>query len=277
MKTGIKKIAFYDPLTGTTVQLNTISTESVITIREPYSVEDGSGNMIYAGEQSQVEATAFDADGYAQLKTWMENETELNMVAYGVEAHILWYENAPITVKQNIGSAVGNRNSFTVTIAAKGGVQDIHFGSNLLFFAKGWADSDSDGTADGYTIDASDDFEVDFASERQEIDSTEALTDLEMYTNIVFPISGIGLTFFSNVIASASLVGNIKVIEKNFAGATLSTNTSSSFEANLEVETDSGIYSLDVYLIETGAMDDGETTKFDLPYLGIKTSGIINY
>jgi len=100
MISGIQKLSIYDPATGTTVQLNHISTGSTFKIKDVLTEEDGKGGTVYAGDDSEAKIVSFDTAGFSQLETWMNNGTPINFVAYGLEDNILWYENTTMDVNE---------------------------------------------------------------------------------------------------------------------------------------------------------------------------------
>ena len=276
MVTGIKKVTFYNPTTGDAVQINNVSPESAMKIKEPFSTEAADGSLVYAGEESALEIKAFE-ELPAQLETWMEEETELNAVVYGIDAHVLWYENAPITVVKNIGSAPGERNGFTVKMERKGGEHDIQAGNNLLYLARGWKDDDADAVADGYTLD----FNVApaataFADNIQKI--TGAAEAVSLFTSLVFPIAGAVLRLFNNISYPAwQENGALKIIQTAYDGTVLATDTLSDVKDVLEITTASGVYKLEAHIISDADIASGEEIRFEDPYLGTRTEGKIRY
>jgi|GEM_PF-4156858 len=275
MKTGIKKVVFYDPSTGDAVQINKVSQDSTVKIKEPFTTEAADGTLVYAGDDSALEIKAFE-ELPTQLTDWMDDETELRAVVYGVDAHVLWNESAPITVKKNLETAPGNRNGYTVTMERKGGSHDIAVGNNLLYIANGWADGDSDGIADNYTLGDHDTSPTPtFSGGVQTL--TGVGVDFYEYADVVFPISGASLNFFSNIGGSAAQpIGSLEINQYSFGGTLLSTTTVDSDET-ASFETASGVYRIECAIVTSGNLGAGETATFELPYLGNKTSGKINY
>lgn len=194
MISGLKIISIYDPATGTVVQLNKVSEEGEF-VKQAISVKNTQGNLVYAGDESNFEFTAYDNDGYSQLETWMKNKTPVRLVTYGVEENILWYEDAKITVRKNYGFAVGNLNSFTVQVSARGGEHDIHIGQNLLHISAGWRDADSDGKADGYEF-LTTNTTLSFDVSGYQILSEEAPAAVAtVFGDVVYPIASALFTF----------------------------------------------------------------------------------
>uniref|UniRef100_A0A6M3XQ66 Uncharacterized protein n=1 Tax=viral metagenome TaxID=1070528 RepID=A0A6M3XQ66_9ZZZZ len=279
MYSGIRKAAIYDPATGTIVQLNAIATEGEIKIREPLEVEDGSGGAKYAGDHSVLEITAYDSSGFSQLETWMEAETELRAVTYGVDDHILWYESVPITVKKNYGSATGGRNSFTVRLEKKGGTHSIYCGNNILWLVKNWIDANTDGKADNYSFFQDANVTLTFSNSlyRQTITNYDTANDFEMFVEIIYPIANADLKFFNNVVSNTAGASTIKILEQTFADATIATTSSTTLTDVLSVDTVATQYKFKVYLIDAGEYDLTKATVLGVPYLGVKTSGTIKY
>ena len=209
MTSGIKKAAVYDPATGTVVQLNNIVPEGEFKIREPLEVEDAKGGTVYAGDDSAISLTAFDLSGFAQLETWMNNETPVRMAIEGVEDHILWEESVPLAVKKNYGSAPGQVNSLSVTLKKKGGTHAIYSLKNLLLAAIGGAfpkDDDSDGKVDGltFTTGSGTDPTYSIVSSLYQRISSNGTAIVTGKASIVFPISGVNLTAFNNIYSNAN-------------------------------------------------------------------------
>ncbi len=207
---GIRKIAVYDPVLGTTVQLNNIGVEGDFK-SEPMSVETAKGTKSYAGDNFSYNFVSYDESGYDQLKSWMDNQTPVNCVALGIDTHLLWAEDTLITVDMDYKFKVGELNGFSVKLEKKGGELNIFSGVNILKARYGFKDSNADGIADGYSIDAQDAIKS-FWGNLQVIEGVETLT-VEVYTSVIFPIAGAKLRL--HVPSGASLLSwPTKIIAK---------------------------------------------------------------
>lgn len=152
MFTGIQKISVYDPATGIVVQFNNIAPEGEFQDGK-FVDENAAGQMLYAGDDAAFEfMTMGEESGLDQIKDWMDNETPVRLVAYGLEQHLLWYEDSFVHIRKGFDPAVGKRNRHTIRIVKKGLSNNITVGTNLLAMVNGWADVNTDNLADNYEI-----------------------------------------------------------------------------------------------------------------------------
>jgi hypothetical protein len=269
MKTGIQKVSIYDPATGTVVQFNNISTEAEFN-KAGLETENSKGQMLYSGDESSFEFTSFDENIFTQLEAWMESETDLNMAVLGVDDNILWYEPSKITVNKSYLSAVASRNGYRVKISKKGGQHNIYSGVNMLNLLNGWADSNLNGLADGYTKTGV--YTPTFvANSYQQISALAAASGL-LFTapDFIFPIVGAKLQLSTNIILVTNGTGlNVTAALKNFAGATLQTDTVAIATGLIEFTTPANFYKATINLLNGTVGASALTYRFQYPYIGV--------
>jgi hypothetical protein len=283
VKTGIQKVSFYDPATGTVVQFNEVLPEGEIMIRQPYNVPNSKGTMRFAGHQSKVVINVkSDATAATQLQTWMQAETPIRMATLGVEQHILWEESVPIIVLQKTSAEPGNLAVLEITMQVNGGdhSSSIMMGKNLLFIKLGWSDANSNEQPDGWTItENSGSYTHDFSSgdDHKIICDGDGTIDLK-YTNLIYPIAGAALNMFVNLGGNNTESANITSVQRSYAGATLQTSAGNNGSV-LSFTTPSNMYRLDIYLLpDDHAMTIGDISEISFPFLGIQSSASeVNY
>lgn len=209
---GAQACSFFDddptsPTYGVVVQFNRI-TENSSFYSKGVGEKDFRGNMIYAGDESRLEIEAFDYEGkVTQLKEWQKNKTPLKFVLAGVQENILWYEETTIEIEEPKSFATKTRNAIKVRMEADGGEHKIWSGINLLDgavklsgFVEGWADIDSNGLANGFSVTNISSNTFNHSSKIQTL--TNATTSSYYISKkILFPISGIKLTFSQSVVS----------------------------------------------------------------------------
>ena len=83
---------------------------------DPQTVENTAGNMLFAGNKDSHSFNIPDMSLFAALETIMKADTEVDVrITFMDDTTEIIILNALVTVKKNYGSAVGARNSFTVT------------------------------------------------------------------------------------------------------------------------------------------------------------------
>jgi len=219
---GIKKIAIFEPISKTVVQLNTLSPDGSFT-KEPQGIENAKGSLIYGGDDANFECNAFDMNAYAQLETWMKQETPVRFVTYGVEDNILWYEDSKITVKKNYGFGVGNRNSFLIQIKRKGGSLNIKSIVNLILGNSLWQDANADGLVDTLVAGGSYSVVESFSNNEQLIQSVTNAEVVTYTAQIVYPIAGARISSSFETSLNQNTINSADLKAKDSGGALLST------------------------------------------------------
>lgn len=271
MKTGMRKAAIYDPATGTVVQINNLSPDGEFQ-KGSFEAENSAGGKLYGGPDSNIEIMSFEMGGFAQLQTWMNDETLLNLVVFGIEEHILWYEPTPIVVKKNYGMAVGSRNGFTITMESAAGENNILQGSNLLQTFFDWKDAVAPtNQADNYDIVGSMTASL-FSSFVQTLITSGAQTNIRFLTNasLIFPIANAKMQLSVRVdtlVNGASLV--ILVDPLNYASATLGTQSALLSVGFIEFTTPANTYKLECNILR-GDSDGSLDCDLAYPYLGVQ-------
>lgn len=262
MKTGIKKIAIYDPATGVTVQLNKVAPDGEFNIKAPLAVKDVNGGLYYDGDESFLEMLAYDDTGYDQLIDWMQARTPLRMRALGLDQSIFWDESTPITVKRTSSPAAGSLNAFIVNFARERGTHNIYQSSNFLKTLGRWKDGDSNGKADMLTFNSQGGFS--FSNGVQQVDDTGFSSDCIITGEVIFPVSAWRCQFFIPVIVAEN-PNNFTGTFLNFAGGTISTHSAGS--TSFAVTVPASVYKIR-WRITIDSSGFGNLTQFGLPYLG---------
>lgn len=277
--------SFYDPATGTVVQLNRIHQDSDFTMMGA-DEEDAAGSGIFLGEEASLELVFYDDDAAAiqQLVDWQDAETPLRFCLAGQRTNIIWDQDAIITVRKTKTMSPLQRQITTVTMTAKGKRLKIWQGVNLAHgfvivqgFETGWQDSDDNNVPDGFVLSAGSTYtSIDFTNDVFTVQKSDA--DFASFTlsfgNIgrVFPISGIRLTIATDVLKLYSSENHrLGFLARDFGENSLGTIVGPSIETtgrhSLSVVTAEGTYFLRIYFIDvfTGSADD--TLQIQFPSL----------
>lgn len=271
MFTGIQKISVYDPATGTTVQLNNVAPEGEFSDGK-FADESSSGQMLYAGDDASFEfMTLGEESGLSQIETWMENETEVRLVALGLDQHILWYENSFVHLAKGFDAAVGKRNRHTIRISKKGISNNIFVGNNLLAMYYDWLDSQPDNIADGYEVVGSMTAST-FSSFVQRLTTTGAQTGLKFRptADLIFPIVGANLQLSVRVDTLTNGAALEILAElKNFAGGSLADESDLLSTGFVEFTTPASMYGVRVNPLD-GDSSDSLLADIAYPFLGVQ-------
>jgi len=192
---GIIAVSFYNPDTGTVVQIDEDSLSGEVSF-EKQEVEpddtDPTGGWPYVAEECVFEVPIYDFAGFAQLAEWARNDTRISAVAAGVQSSVQWYERDRITVtKDPLVSEKGGVQTYTVTMRRTAPHPEIYNHVNLLAHL-GWSDADGDGQADGYTIRASNS-RFDRGEFQVVVRTSGGHSQVVMKRRIPWPLSGVEL------------------------------------------------------------------------------------
>lgn len=190
MFTGVQKIAVYDPILFSVVQLNKIATEGEVRIKNPIEIQDVNSDLYYDGDESSIEFGCYDLSGFDQLDAWMRAGTAVNLVAAGLDYNLLWHESTKLTCKKTYGMAVGNRNFFTVKLQKERGNHSIYALSNIVRYNGRFIDADANEKADGMSFVGNGTYNFDDTLLYQQI-TGGAIGDIATTNRINFPLSGI--------------------------------------------------------------------------------------
>lgn len=184
---GLRRVAIYDPTTGTTVR-GTLEADNSQFERgevEP-DARDATGGAWFAGDVSRLRLRVKDLSLLSQLETWRAADTRLSAAVEGVSLGILWTETdrlsmlRPVTVQ---GRAQGRADFFDLEMVREGhGEHAIYRLVNLL---------------------------------SHKADASGASYD----QSIVFPVAGATVTA---AVDNTAASGTLTIIAKNYAGSTLS-------------------------------------------------------
>lgn len=274
---GTKKVSVYNPADGTVVQLNKLDSQGTFE-KNPVTSPAADGSGFYAGYEAKFECMALDNEGFDQLEVWMQAETPVRLVTYGLDDHILWYEDTTIKVTKKHNFAVGNRNGFILTLEKKGGNINIQSAKNLLWITAGWADTDANNKADNYQfITSAGAFTNLFTGGLQKVTCTGD-GNLVVETSFVYPIVGVPLSLFANLGANNNKICNISLQQYSYAAAYIDGVVALS-SGILSVSTKASVYRLYADIITDSAALNGDIYEQDVPYLGTPQSAksIIKY
>lgn len=244
--TGQKKISIYDPATGTVVQLNNISEEGEFEKKGSF-IRTSAGGRMYSGDESKAEFLSLEWTGYDQLVSWMKNRTPVRFVTYGLDEHILWYEDTLLTVDLKTVFSPYKRSGFKIYFEKAGGVHSIYKGSNILYALFGWQDSNSDGLADGLFSPATNTF----TNEIQRF--TIPITAIDIRFSLVYPIVGAELTFGANLISLDNNSIHQRVFIGSFANSSLY-NIAFSHGAIQTFTTPAACYNINLYFVSDSVL-----------------------
>ena len=270
MKAGIQKVSVYDPATGDVVQINNVNPDAEFA-DGVFEVEDGKGRILFGGKDPVFEFMSFDLAGFAQLETWMEDETPVRLVTLGIEQHILWYESSLITVRKNYGAQVAGRNGYTVKIQSKGGTPNILMGTNILNMVNGWLDFDTDNEADNYEVSGSISAD-DFSANVQTLVTSGSQTGVAFRTDtfIIYPIANAKMQISSRVDTLTN--GSVLIIEaeiQNFASGSLA-DESALLSVNFKLfTTPASTYKIRCNVLK-GNTDGSLNALLAHPFLGVQ-------
>lgn len=271
MFTGIQKISVYDPATGTVVQFNHISPEGEFQDGK-FADESSSGQMLYAGDDAAFEfMTMGEETGLSQIKSWMENETPVRLVALGLEQHVLWYEDSFVHLKKGFDPAVGKRNRHTIRIVKKGISNNIKIGTNLMAMAYGWADANTNNLADNYSIVGSLNA-TSFTAGVQRLQTIGVETGLVFgpTADLIFPIVGAKLQFSVRVDTltnGAALTILARLL--NFASGTLASESALLSVGLKNFTTPANFYKATLQVL-SGSSGGALNALLAYPFLGIQ-------
>jgi hypothetical protein len=128
---GLKEVALFNPVTGDVVNLKLISSESTFN-KEPITNETGTGAVL-GGYSHTVECVFYDLSDRAQLETWENASTELNLVGLTSTGALLWYHPTPMSgfVDSLAVNARDGVSPYRFVLEAHG-LLDIYYGMNVI-------------------------------------------------------------------------------------------------------------------------------------------------
>lgn len=277
--TGQKILSVYDPATGTVVQINHIAEDGEFEKKAQY-IKNSQGNRMFSGHESRAEFLCYDLSGLAQLKTWMQNRTPVRFVTYGLDEHILWYEDTYITVDEKIGYQPYKRSGFRIYFEKSGGVHSIYKGKNILYVAGGWSDADNNEKVDNYTQTI-----VGAVTEAFTASNTMKFTASgpgeidRFYYVLTYPISGAKLKFNVPTVNTNNKVFNIALQPRDYSLNTLAINQNTVINGVTIITPNLSYTHICQIASNDTSMNNGDIVEVKVPYLGVELSqyGIIEY
>ena len=257
--------SFYNPADGTVVQFNRIHQDSDFRITGS-DEEDAAGSGVFQGEEAILELVVY-ADDQAkldQIRAWQEAETPVRFMALGSSSSIIWDESRPLTIEEPVSMSPLSRSTASIRMMATDVQLPIWTGENLLHgavivqgFNSGWADTNSNGLADGYDAVAAD---FSFSGGVQTFDGASATRSFTLERP--FPISGLMLTLsFEVQSVGASQSSQTRAFSKDYADTTLLLSQlgdiTTAEKRVLTFSTLSDIYNIQFDIINAPASDSG--------------------
>lgn len=287
---GLLAVSLYKPSDGTTYQLDG---KDIAPDSEGYN---NSGNFVgqtRGGEREKNRTVTFDvrhADStfHSNLTgdTDFENRS-WRMVAAEMDGFVLWYETVRVVIPETKGEIDPESDDpypYSFRLRFVGASPNIGRGTNLLYAyakangrASAWKDSDSDNLADGYSLTGA--TATDFTDTVQTISFSDGV-DFTLNKSIVFPISGIKITFSGLQSKGSGFVSaEIEVRNRNFAGSSLQTvddiYNSTTVRESIDVTTSSNGYTLFFELIKGTPSGGSSTLEIQNP--SARLNGSTNY
>lgn len=236
----------------------------------------------FNGYRSEAIWRFIDPDGTAsdQLISWFERGRKVQMVAEGISgANVQWYHDTRCRVRRlPIASRHSGRGDiFEAEMIKDGGEGDDHdiHGNANIFAHLGWEDSDSDGTADGYT--AFSGTTTAFASDVQDVSGSSGT--IGIFADVIFPIEGATVTLsIEHTALHGSGADRLVVRARDSTGSTL-TNVSESISAtgrnSAELTLDANTWDIHnrVMLVESVTASGTQSAKFP----ALRTDGETTY
>lgn len=223
---GLNRVCLFDPATGDRVLLKALSPDSDVN-KEPIPTETAVG-AICGGHTHTAEIVFFDLPEGArtQLEEWENSDTEINAVMLTSVGVLLW--SHPTTISGFVDSLATNARDgvspYRVEMIAVGHDLDIYYGINFFRSAikrrdDGRTEYDPTEAFSPLRMVQGGLFKLGAAGSAA---GTETTTITEAQNNIKFPFP-VDVPF--NVLAASDVTTNFQVIQENFAGTVLASDT----------------------------------------------------
>lgn len=150
---------------ATRVEVADVSSEVEATIRDvPERNTDPDGATVFAGFQSEIMLRGLDVGDFPQADTWLSGRTKVKAIGVTYDGFIQFYNAARMRPTKNFDPSQAELMRSEYQMMQDGGdleSHDVYITRNGLYhlapidsngdLAGGWADTDSNGTPDGYT------------------------------------------------------------------------------------------------------------------------------
>lgn len=132
LKSGWKRISFFDPTDGTTVQINKIAVDSTDFTEEIISADTASDRH-YGGITHSLNCAFYESDGIAQLESWIKNFTAVRIVAQASGDSLLW-EDPALIVGNKMPSADkrAGLSMYIISAQSHSDNPEVYLSQNLL-------------------------------------------------------------------------------------------------------------------------------------------------
>jgi len=254
------------------------------TIREPLTPDsDPEGNPYFGGFRSEIEFAGVDLDDHSQADTYMADNTLVKAVGVTPDLVLQWYHADRVLARHALSPAESALVQGRYVMQRAAGDQsdhDVYLGRNgLVHLAPengGWADTDSDGTPDGYT-------ELALVNTAFSAGVYEAGVDPVLGGNgrlkvqIPFPVDNVELTFSVEVAqlhddGDTAIGVQTRDASKSIISGYFKTLQSTG-RKSVTFTADAGTYFLDVQPLEiTNASNDNQKAKIKNPALRVDGS-----
>lgn len=278
VKSGFFKASVYNPATGDVVQFNKIATEFTEFTKEPITTDTSTG-QIFGGFDSRLVIGFVEVDGLEQLEQWEIEATELNAVVAGV-TNVLWYEDVTITVERSVGVNARDGVSIHQVVLEHVSYQPaIQASTNLLNaavktqgFLRGWADSDSDNIADGYSL-----FQATADSFTNDEQTISGSGFAQVFLPFAFPISGLSVLLSSLIVKDHTEGSDVGVEQQDYSGTILVNNavavTSNVNRTEVSATLQANIYNISCRIVLASNATGSDTQIVSNPALRLDNSG----
>lgn len=228
------------------------------------STQTPEGELYFTGFRSDVSLRSADVDDLSQGDTYQSGQTGVKLVGIVGDFFVLFHQDTRIRVAERLDVTTPNLAEADYMMRREGGGRGGHgaiITRNLLTYlqeedssgnlAGGWADTDSDNIADGYT--ATDTTSESFSSGVQEffVDTGDGSGSINV--TVPFPLDNIKVTLSANhtqVHDDGSQAIRIEALDSNgsvLSGGTSDTSVSSTGRKHADLTTPTGTHQLKLY------------------------------
>lgn len=184
-----RELVVYDPATYDSVRISHLLPPESFSTHEEY-FQTGAGTRRIKRREHFLEVPAVDFENLYQLYRWRDAETKVNAVLLGAQRHVQWYEDTIVQIVPSRPIGPGLARDVVRLYHGKKDA-DISHNVNLLWHTE-WADDDSSGTADGWSLSGTG--TTSFSGDEQTV--THSSTSAVDFAKAVdLPIAGPAVTF----------------------------------------------------------------------------------
>ena len=273
---GFQAASFYDPDSGTVVQINAedLSGEAEFSKEEVEpDQKDPTGGWPYVGHECTLEVPTYAFEGFDQLKTWAESGARISAVVAGAQQNVQWYERDRVRVTQEPAvGALGQTQRYVIRMTRVSPHPAIYQRVNLLSFNPWGRDRDGDSVVDGYNVT---DADPALSGTKQALNENGNGTGVFATDpgEVIFPIEGVRLTMSITFPFSNRAIGELSTRLHAFDGTSLDTITDPAGQerAKQSLETSSQAWEIRP---RVKALYDSTYDQLHLSYPSLRVDGI---